>query len=190
MKELCNYICRPHNCSESAANQLLNYISNQASWTYIVRITLSFFKTLIRDTIKKTQLCKNLELILGVLDVDHKSSCHLIVLASFFFCYKCGKDFFLPIATHGHSCYFIYLFLKRVRFLSQFLVWSVLCHWHMGLSSSHMQVEQVLRPRLDHVYPYTLKYEQLYMFDTYTNFVRITYECIYAIRILIKARTN
>ena len=31
MKELCNYICRPHNCSESAANQLLNYISNQAS---------------------------------------------------------------------------------------------------------------------------------------------------------------
>ena len=35
-----------------------------------------------------------------------------------------------------------------------------------------MQVGQLLRPRLNHVNPYTLKYGQLYVSDTYTNFVR------------------
>ena len=67
-------------------------------------MTLSFFKTLIRDTINKPGLCKSLKLILGVLDVGHRSSYHLIVLASFFFfCYECGKDFFpFPLQRTGY----------------------------------------------------------------------------------------
>ena len=66
-----------------------------------------------------------------------------------------------------------YLFLKQVRFPSKFLVRPVLRHWHVGLRPLHMQVRQVLHPRLDHVNPYKLTYRKLYVPDTKLQHTRI-----------------
>ena len=66
---------------------------------------------------------------------------------------------------------YLYLF-KHVTFALKFFIWSTLCHWLVCLNPSSMRVKLALHQRLDHVDPYKLMYGQLYISDTYTNFVR------------------
>jgi len=73
-------------------------------------------------------------------------------------------------SSHGKPI--IYTYFQSEGFPPNFLVWSILSHWQVGHSQSRMQLRPALRPRLDHVDPYKLMQGQLYVPDTYTNFIR------------------
>ena len=55
----------------------------------------------------------------------------------------------------------------------------------MSLSPPHIQIGQALRPQLDHLNPYTLTYEQLYVSDIFIPILFVARTGIFAIGILI-----